>query len=261
MSRSTLFAGVQRALAIAHLCEARRLPTQVGIELVRSSEEEERRRRQSRRDWLKAVGQAGVAGAVVSVAAPIERLLAARARGSAVDVGIVGAGLAGLACADALADGGVVATVYDAASRTGGRCWSLRGFFPGQVAERGGEFIDTPHKTLLRYARRFSLALEDVTKKAGETVYYFGGAHVPEAVVVDEFREFVSVMRADLRRLSREITALSHTAHDVVLDQTSLAAYLEGGNSAGAAAGTIAKAAISEAYLAEYGLEPDEQVA
>jgi monoamine oxidase len=78
-------------------------------------------------------------------------------------------------------------------------------------------------------------------------------------VIVDEFREFVSIMRADLRRLSREITALSHTAYDVVLDQTSLAAYLEGGNSAGAAAGTIAKAAISEAYLAEYGLEPDEQ--
>ena len=49
MSRSTVFAGVQRALEIAHLCEARRLPTQAGIELVRLSEEKERRHRQSRR--------------------------------------------------------------------------------------------------------------------------------------------------------------------------------------------------------------------
>lgn len=56
-----------------------------------------------------------------------------------LSVGIVGAGLAGLACADALKTRGIRALLYDAATRTGGRCWSLRGFFPGQVAERGGE--------------------------------------------------------------------------------------------------------------------------
>ena len=81
--------------------------------------------------------------------------------------------------------------------------WGL----PGQVAERGGEFIDTPHKTMLRYAKRFGLALEDVSKKPGETTYFFDGQHVPEAAVVDAFREFVPVMHADLRRLSSEVTA------------------------------------------------------
>src|SRR5262245_10438136 len=105
-----------------------------------------------------------------------------------VDVGIVGAGLAGLACADRLAAGGISATVYDANTRTGGRCWSLRGFFPGQVAERGGEFIDNPHKTMLGYARRFGLPVDDVSKAPGEVFYFFGGRHVPESTVVDEFR-------------------------------------------------------------------------
>ena len=78
-----------------------------------------------------------VAGAVLApMAGGIGQAWAGAAGG---DVGIVGGGLAGLACADALAAKGIAAHVYEAASRVGGRCWSLRGFFPGQVAERGGE--------------------------------------------------------------------------------------------------------------------------
>ena len=88
------------------------------------------------------------------------------------------------------------ATVYEAGTRVGGRCISLRNLFPGQVAERGGEFIDTPHKTMLGYARRFGLALEDVSKEPGDVFYHFGGQHIPESAVVDEFRDFVQVMRA-----------------------------------------------------------------
>ena len=219
----------------------------------------QQRQAPTRREWLKLVGSAGVAGAVASIATPLGRLQAAGSQGASPNVGIVGAGLAGLACADALAERGIVATVYDANDRTGGRCWTLRGFFPGQVAERGGEFIDTPHKTMLRYAKRFGLALEDVTKKAGETTYFFNGQHVPEADVVDAFREFVPVLHADLRRLSGEVTALSPTPTDVAVDNTSLAAYLDGANSLGVAAPPIAKSAITSAYLGEYGLETDEQ--
>ena len=118
------------------------------------------------------------------------------------------AGLAGLACGDALRRKGVQATLYDASDRVGGRCWSLRNFFPGQVAERGGEYIDNPHKTMLHYAKEFGLALEDVTKLPGDVTYYFNGQHHDESAIVDEFRAFVSVMHQDLRRLSREVTAL-----------------------------------------------------
>jgi len=204
------------------------------------------------------VTRAGAAGAVAAVAAPVSGLFA-RQRKASLDVGIVGAGLAGLACADALAARGTVATIYDANTRAGGRCRSLRGFFPGQVAERGGEFIDNPHKTMLGYARRFSLAAEDVVKDPGDVLYYFDGALVPEAAVVDEFREFVAAMRVDLRALSSEPSALDFGDADVALDNTSLRAYLEGANGVGLSAGPIAQAVFEEAYVAEYGLEPDEQ--
>ena len=257
MGRTPLFNQVARALRIARFCNDRRLSTAAGLEWIREKEIERQARRLSRREWLSSVAMAGAAGAVASVLPPAKKLFAAPS--GSVDVGIVGAGLAGLACADALAAGGIRVTVYEAAARVGGRCASLRNVFPGQVAERGGEFIDNPHKTMIGYARRFNLALEDVTKNPGDVFYHFGGHHVPEATVVDEFREFVEVMRLDLRRLSSEVTALSHTDADVALDNTSLRAYLDGENAAGRPAGTIASAAIDAAYVAEYGLESDQQ--
>jgi monoamine oxidase len=258
MSRSTLFADVIRTLRIAWYCEAHRLSTADAIARVQEHEIRRAETRRNRREWLKTVGRAGAAGAVAAVVTPLDRVFASQSRPS-IDVGIVGAGLAGLACADTLASRGIAATLYDANVRTGGRCWSLDGFFPGQVAERGGELIDNLHKTMLGYAQRFDLALEDVVKVPGEVTYFFSGQHVPEAAVVDEFRDFVATMRLDLRRLSNEITALSHSPLDEAIDRTSLLAYLEGQNGAGQAAGTIARAAIAEAYVAEYGLEPDEQ--
>jgi monoamine oxidase len=112
---------------------------------------------------------------------------------------------------------------------------------------------------MLGYAKRFGLALEDVNKQPGEIFYHFSGQRYSEAAVVAEFRDFVSVMRIDLNRLSREVTAISHTPDDVDLDRISLLAYLEGHNGAGVPAGPVAKAAIIAAYEAVYGLAAEEQ--
>jgi monoamine oxidase len=259
VGRTPLFNEIARALRIARFCNDNALSTADGLERVRETEIKEASARQSRREWLNTVARAGAAGVAASVLSPHRRLFASRQRNPLIDVGIVGAGIAGLACADTLADSGVGVTVYEAGTRVGGRCVSLRNLFPGQVAERGGEFIDTPHKTMLGYARRFDLALEDVSKEPGDVFYHLGGHHVPESAGVDEFRDFVQVMRLDLRKLSNEVTALAHTDADVKIDQTSLLAYLEGANGANRAAGSIAKAAIVAAYIAEYGLEPDRQ--
>lgn len=212
----------------------------------------------TRRELLQRTGAAGIASLGL-LSGAIGRAGAAPPPRAAIDVGIVGAGLAGLACADTLKQNGVTASLYEAATRAGGRCWSLRGFFPGQVAERGGELIDNLHKTMLGYAQRFGLAKEDVNKVSGEIFYHFYGQRYPEAAVVTEFRDFVSAMRVDLNRLSREVTATSHTQVDEALDQTNLMAYLEGANGAQTPAGPLAKAAIIEAYEAEYGLAADEQ--
>src|SRR5262245_60501589 len=99
----------------------------------------ERASRQSTRREFLAAGASAITLAATRVG---------RAERRALNVGIVGAGLAGLVTAEQLAVKGIRATIYEAASRVGGRCSSLRGFFPGQTAELGGEFLDNPHKTL-----------------------------------------------------------------------------------------------------------------
>ena len=63
-------------------------------------------------------------------------------------------------------------------------------------------------------------------------------------------------MRDDLRTLSPEPTADAHTDADAVLDQMSLAEYLDTRG-----AGPVIRQAIEAAYLAEFGLELDQQSA
>jgi monoamine oxidase len=202
----------------------------------------------TRRDFMRSVG---AAGAAVAFARPDSLFTQSNAT-----VAIVGAGLAGLACADRLAARGIAATVYDAAAHPGGRCVSLAGTFPGQVVERGGELIDNLHKTMIGYAKRYRLTLEDYEKQPGEVAYFFDGHHYPESTVVDEYRAFVAAMRADLRAISPEPTADSHSDADAALDQLSLAEYLDSRG-----AGPVIGQAIGAAYLAEFGLELHQQSA
>src|SRR4029453_1985990 len=176
--------------------------------------------------FLENAGRRARAAAVGWAASPRRLALPYPLTGQAVRVAIVGAGLAGLACGDALNMNGIRADLYDANNRVGGRCFSLDGFFPGQVAERGGGFIDNLHKTMLGYAKRFKLELEDVEKEPpGEVFYFFNGQRFPESTVVEELRDLVAAMRDNLRTVAKP-TADSHTEAEVALDLTNLRDYL-----------------------------------
>ena len=253
MGRTKAFESWSRIARIADFCRERGWASEEGCERAAESARDKSEFRQ-RREFLKKAGGIAAVGMAAPMAMPLSAALGARAPASDLEIGIVGAGLAGLVCADELRKNGIAAKLFDAASRTGGRCWSLRNYFPGQVAERGGEFIDTPHKTMLAYAREFGLRLEDVDKQPGEVFYFFDGQQHAEARIVDEYREFVATMRDDLRQLSNEPTADAHTAFDVALDSLSLAEYL---NTRGA--GPLLAEVIEQAYKAEYGLEITQQ--
>lgn len=180
--------------------------------------------------------------------------------GQNVKIGIVGAGLAGLACGLELKQHGILATIYEASNRVGGRCFSLGGAFPGEVnfpnsvVERGGEFIDSQNKTLLRLAKKLNLKLEDVSQQPGEVASYFNGRRYAESAIIDEYRDFLAAIDADLRLLSSQPNADNHNAADAYFDKIDLLEYLETRQ-----AGDLIKAVISSAYMAEYGLELEEQ--
>ncbi len=210
-----------------------------------------------RRDFGKGLLAAGGAAAAWSftsgamAAAKGSRLTPVRPRLSG-NVAIVGAGLAGLSCATELARIGIYSRVYEAADRVGGRCASLRGVFPGQVVERGGEFISSSHNAMIGYARELGLTLEDYSTFPGSAYYYFGGQKYSEAQVVEEYRAFSSSIQDDLGALNTP-SADRFSESDQVFDFMSLDEYLTLHG-----AGSLLRNVIGSAYLAEYGASIEE---
>jgi len=243
MARSDVFYRLQRCLKVALYCERTGKPASEVLEELSDRQAIDRERRRI----LKMMG----VGAALIAAPRLGPVLAAPAVTG--DVAIVGAGLAGLNAAHTLLGKGVFARVFEASNRVGGRCYSLRNFFPGQVAERGGELIDTGHTIMRGFATEFGLTLESLTKQPGEIFYYIDGEFYSEAQVVEEFRAFVPAMRDDVKRLSFP-TADSFTENDRELDFTNLKDYLDTRG-----AGRLIRRVLDVAYNIEYGREIEQQ--
>lgn len=204
----------------------------------------------SRRDVLKGLAAGAIATAPLNIPAKMFQ--------SGPRIAIIGGGLSGLVCADRLESKGYLATVYEAGSRLGGRCFSNRSLVPGMTCENGGEFIDTGHKTMLAYANEFGLAREDILKNDGlNETYDFFGQRWTEAQVVEQMRAVTPAMKADARRLSGGPTFFDSNQADRDFDAMSLADYF----AMRCAGFPLIEAVLNEAYLAEYGLETSQQSA
>lgn len=247
MSGSEIFYRLKKYVHIALHCERTGQPAQEVLDQIKHAGQFNRERRR----FMTAMGAGTIAAATGALPGTLRTAFAAP--GVSGGVAIVGAGLAGLSCGYALAGKGVRADLFEASNRAGGRCFSLYNFFPGQVAERGGEFIDTGHVTMRGYANTFGLTLEAVTKEPGEVAYFFNGQHHSEAQVVEEFRAFVPALQDDIKKLSPP-TAESFTADDRILDFTNLKDYL---SSRGA--GGLIREVLDVAYTIEYGLGIEQQ--
>ena len=168
-------------------------------EVVHRQQQNQEASRLHRRTLLKSTAGA-IAGTVAAGTLGSVAAQTGSKKSSNLSVGIVGAGMAGLLAARQLIKQGANVSLYEASNRIGGRVLSLAGVFPGQVAELGGELIDTAHKTMLNLAREFSLEVEDVNKTDGDVFYHFLGRLYDEAEVVDQFRDFVPVMKEEIGR-------------------------------------------------------------
>jgi monoamine oxidase len=209
--------------------------------------------RTTRRGLLKGAG-AAVAGATMlgRMAAPAH---AARAGGPRIAV--IGAGLAGLTCAYRLQQAGLVADVYEASGRIGGRCWTGRGeFAEGQIYEHGGELIDTGHTALRRLARELGLGLDNLLRaeqKGTEMLGYFFGRPYTVAQMTADFQPVLTQMSQDVTDAGYPTLYNSFTPRGFELDHMSVYDYIEryvpGGHR------SPLGALLDVAYNIEYGAE------
>lgn len=253
MPRNPLFGQFSRSLRVAWFAEETKVTTTEALERTAQARVEFERTR-PRREFLGDVARIAASGALATVAGPLAPAFAKPVAGSR-SIAIVGAGLAGLACADRLRQSGVHATVYEAAAeRVGGRARSIAGVFPGRTIELGGEFVDYWHAVMLKYVRRFDLTRIDLFDTDGDVLYRVDGVTHPESTIIDAFRDVVQRMKSDMRAVTPGISARNFDAAagsaDRRLDHTNLQEYLEQ-----IGADDVLIKAIQSVFGGEYGQE------
>ncbi|MEZ4299525.1 MAG: NAD(P)/FAD-dependent oxidoreductase [Polyangiaceae bacterium] len=173
-------------------------------------------------------------------------------------VAIIGGGIAGLHCAYLLAQLGIVATVYEASKRLGGRMFSDRATFPGQTCEMGGEFMDSSHETMQLLAEELGIARRDFATDDPSLSYiaHFGGKLLSEDEIVEGYAPIAAKIEAALGTLEDQddpFVYFDKPNGGDALDKLSITEWFEKEK----IDGTVRKL-LEVAYTREFGVEPDE---
>ncbi len=138
---------------------------------------------------------------------------------------VVGAGLAGLTAAYELRKAGIIAEIYDASPRAGGRCWSELRAFDNQIAERGGELIDTVHEEIRALVVELGLELDDLLEaeaKGSGPVFVFGDGRYSLDAATADFRRMLPALDIDAKALGEDLPTYKRaTAAQRALDRMS----------------------------------------
>jgi monoamine oxidase len=255
MARTRLFGRLQQAASVAAEATTRNVSTDQVLA-------EHAQRRLSRRDVLKLAGATGLAAGLST--------LSGRPAGAATPrIVIVGAGLAGLTCAYRLKQAGYAATVYEASTRVGGRCWTVgypddpkgpNPFVNGQIAERGGELIDQGHTTIRQLAQELGLTLDNLLAaevNGTEALYYFDRAPYTYAQATTDLKGIYQTLHRDVSEASYPTLYNSYTPRGYQLDQMSVLDWINQ-NVPGGIRSRLGQL-LDVAYNIEYGAETSVQ--
>src|SRR3954452_11814768 len=213
----------------------------------------------TRRAFLARSGAVAAAG-VAAAGWPVRPAHAASAQPRIV---VVGAGLAGLVATYRLQQAGYQPQLFEASDRAGGRCWTIRGAFAdGQIAEHGGELIDTGHIEMKQLVQELGFDLDHLAQaeqQGTETFAFFDGAPYSWDDATNDLKAIWQQIHSDVSAASYPTTYLSSTPRGRQLDAMSiadwLAAYVPGGRSSKLAQ------LLDVAYNIEYGAETSDQSA
>jgi len=219
-------------------------------ELIKTSSQPDAKRL-SRREFLK---QTAGTTAIIAASPLLTRISFAK---DAPKVVIIGGGIAGLNAAYKLRKAGIIAQIYEASNRIGGRIFTVRNFLAqGLTTEFGGEFIDSNHSDIIALADEFELERRNrrdttLIRRA----YYFGGKLRAENDVINELKPYLDIIRTDFASLPKYFD-YEHPGNAGDLDKLSLAEYFHRLKISG-----WIKDLLEAAYVTEYGLETSEQSA
>ncbi|BCD97264.1 flavin monoamine oxidase family protein [Marinagarivorans cellulosilyticus] len=183
---------------------------------------------------------------------------------SELEVIVVGAGLAGVHCSYRLKESGVNVALYEASKRTGGRTFSTeKGYFEGdQVAELGGELIDTDHVVMQHFAKEFDLQLDNLPNSLPKNIAYgyqynIGGKFLTQKQIIEAFKPIDQA----IRKINLELAELENNGSDCDVNtrrkeidsQTTLIQFLQNNG----ASDTLMKV-LHFAFVGEFGLEMEQ---
>ncbi|APR84365.1 Hypothetical protein A7982_09714 [Minicystis rosea] len=247
MARSPLFSLLSRAHLLLRGAARAGVPLDEHVA-------EERARRIARRRFLQA-------SAAATLAIPFAEGCGSDPdpSGNAPTVAIVGGGMAGLHCAYRLKKAGVLATVYDANKRLGGRMFSDRSTFPdGMHCELGGELIDTGHETMRDLATELGIDLLDYATddaSLSSDVVYIGGKSLTMQEILDGYAPIAAEIDKALLTLTDQddlFVYYDKPNGGEALDALSIKAWLDTIKAEGPV-----REMLEIAYNIEYGLETD----
>jgi monoamine oxidase len=170
-------------------------------------------------------------------------------------VAVVGGGMAGLHAAWRLVQSGVGDVVlFEASSRTGGRMYSTSTHFDGgQVAELGGELVNSDHAVMLALAAEFEEPLDDrsvlLADVAHQETFFMGGERISERALAEAWTPVAPRMAEALARSEEDEDVFA------TLDSMAMTEWLD----AQADLDPTLRAVIEEAFKHEMGLECDRQ--
>ncbi len=255
MARTPLFHSLLRTFRLLRRARAEGIPAD---ELLARERARKQERGYTRRHFLQM-------SAASVIAVPVLNACGGDDNGNGGDdprVVIVGAGIAGLHAAYRLKQAGVRSTVYDAATRVGGRMYTDRATFAapdGHHCELGGELIDTGHMTMRDLATELEIPLLDYDEDddaLASVVAYFGGQKLTEAQILEGFAPIAEQIDAALASLDDQDDLFvyydNHNGGEA-LDALSLTAWLDQIGASGPF-----RQLLEVAYVIEYGLDAGE---